>query len=99
MIKCATSYGDSANINPADKKQTFTSLSANKKIKLMQTSRRTLLKQLGLGIAGLGIVQFKTFASPATSFLTFTPADDGPIRLSSNENPYGPSPAARIAMT
>lgn len=65
----------------------------------MQTSRRTLLKQLGLGIAGLGIVQFKTFASPATSFLTFTPADDGPIRLSSNENPYGPSPAARIAMT
>jgi hypothetical protein len=44
-----------------------------KKVKLMQTSRRTLLKQLGFGIAGLGIVQFKTFASPATSFLTFTP--------------------------
>src|SRR5436853_421113 len=64
----------------------------------MQTSRRTLLKQIGLGVAGLGIAQFKTFAVQPTNLLTFGSIDDSPIRLSSNENPYGPSPLARAAM-
>ena len=65
----------------------------------MKANRRSMLKQVGLGIAGLGIAQLKTFALPETRHFTFTPPGDSPIRLSSNENPYGPSPSARTAMT
>ena len=65
----------------------------------MQTNRRKWLQQIGIVTAGLGIAQFKTFASPTTNLLAFAPPDDSPIRLSSNENPYGPSPLARTAMT
>src|SRR4051794_31043134 len=63
----------------------------------MQTNRRIWLKQIGLGAAGIGLSQLKTFASPAFDFPNFAPGD-GTIRLSSNENPYGPSPLARVAM-
>jgi histidinol-phosphate aminotransferase len=64
----------------------------------MGRDRRTVLKQLGLGIAGLGIAPFTTYAAPATTLFDFSSPADSPIRLSSNENPYGPSPLARTAM-
>lgn len=63
----------------------------------MQTNRRYWLKQIVLGVAGVGVANLKSFASPTPDFFKFTP-DDLPIKLSSNENPYGPSPLARIAM-
>jgi histidinol-phosphate aminotransferase len=49
-----------------------------------------------LAFAGLGFASFKDFASPAGPFNIST--ESGPIRLNSNENPYGPSPAARKAI-
>ncbi len=61
-------------------------------------NRRNWLRQIGLVTAGLGVAQFNAFALPPTNHLTFTPTDDIPVRLSSNENPYGPSPLARTAM-
>ena len=65
----------------------------------MPTNRRKWLQQIGLLTAGLGVAQFKTFAMPTTNLLAFETPDNNPIRLSSNENPYGPSPLARAAMT
>ncbi len=63
----------------------------------MATNRRTLLKQLGLGIAGIGLSTQEAFASDQELFGDFQ-ADPIPgLRLSSNENPYGPSPLARQA--
>lgn len=64
----------------------------------MQTNRRNWLKQLGLAVAGLSIAPAKTLGAPATASYLDKP-DEGLIRLSSNENPYGPSPLARIAMS
>ena len=63
----------------------------------MQTNRRKWLKQIGLGVAGIGVARLQTFASPANDLLKYNP-NDLPIKLSSNENPYGPSPLARNAM-
>lgn len=65
----------------------------------MNTNRRKWLQQIGLVTTGLGIAQFKTFASPTTSPLTFAQPDDNQIRLNSNENPYGASPLAIAGMT
>src|SRR2546421_8424676 len=62
----------------------------------MQTNRRNWLRQIGLATAGLSVAQFKTFAWPAAN--PFNPQGDAPVRLSSNENPYGPSTLARTAM-
>jgi histidinol-phosphate aminotransferase len=64
----------------------------------MQTNRRKWLQQIGLLTAGLGSIQLKALAVPVCDRLTFAPPGDNPIRLSSNENPYGPSPLARSAM-
>jgi histidinol-phosphate aminotransferase len=64
----------------------------------MYTSRRTLLKQLGLGIAGLGILPFKNLAAPISNLNYPGITENSPLRLSMNENPYGPSPMARTAM-
>jgi len=64
----------------------------------MIKNRRIWLKQVGLGIVGLGIGQLKTFASPTPDYFNSNPSDI-PIRLNLNENPYGPSPSAQIAMT
>lgn len=64
----------------------------------MQTSRRYWLKQLGLGVAGISLANFRTLASP-TPDLYKHDLEDLPVRLSSNENPYGPSPLARAAMS
>ncbi|MFT4017439.1 MAG: histidinol-phosphate transaminase [Agriterribacter sp.] len=63
----------------------------------MSSNRRSWLKQIGLGVAGLTISRLETIASPSHSF-TREFIVDKPIRLSSNENPYGPSPLARKAM-
>ena len=65
----------------------------------METNRRKWLKQIGLVFVGVGFSGLKTIASPVTK--TSYPApdtNDNITRLSSNENPYGPSPMARRAM-
>jgi histidinol-phosphate aminotransferase len=62
----------------------------------MSTNRRTWLKQSGLAIAGLALLNDSLHASPELDFKRNPPG--GPVRLSSNENPYGPSPMARKAM-
>src|SRR5215208_3770051 len=65
----------------------------------MGTNRRLLLKQIGLGLAGIGLANIKSFASPATqNFIDDLGSGDNPVILSSNENPYGPSPLARKAL-
>lgn len=64
----------------------------------MQASRRRWLKQIGLGVAGIGLGNFQSFAAPGGD--PFAPYfNDLPIKLSANENPYGPSSLARAAMT
>ncbi len=74
-----------------EKKETF---------ELAETNRRKWLKQLGLIFLGAGIAPLETFASPIIKNSHFIPdPEDGPtVRISSNENPYGPSPMARTAM-
>lgn len=64
----------------------------------MESNRRLWLKQISLGVAGIGLSNFQSFASLTNDFFKFSP-DNLPIKLSSNENPYGPSPLARTAMT
>lgn len=51
-----------------------------------------------LSAAGIGLFRLDTFAMPEANLLA-PPAGGTPIRLSSNENPYGPGPMARKAMT
>lgn len=63
----------------------------------MQTNRRNWIKQLGLATAGLGAGKLTALAEP-TGFLREIQGAGLPIKLSSNENPYGPSPLARRAM-
>src|ERR1035438_6775350 len=63
----------------------------------MQTNRRNLIKQISLTLVGLGIVPIKDFAFPID--LLNDEQANNPIRLSSNENPYGPSPLALSAMS
>lgn len=60
-------------------------------------NRRNWLKQTGLGIAGLGMIPFEGFAI-STGNDSIEEKNEGPIRLRSNENPYGPSVSARKAM-
>ncbi len=64
----------------------------------MQTDRRNWLKQMSLGAIGISASRLQSFASPTPVFLKHSTAD-APIKLSSNENPYGPSPLARIAIS
>ncbi len=63
----------------------------------MQTNRRLWLKQIGLSVAGIGLANLNTFASAQQDLFEIN-NDDLPIKLSSNENPYGPSGLARTAM-
>lgn len=64
------------------------------------TNRRKWLKLMGLGIAGMSVSPLTLWAAPGIKQQSsHTPDADNPIRLSSNENPYGPSPLARAAMT
>jgi len=65
----------------------------------METNRRKWLKQIGLVVVGVGLARLKTIASPIVKTDYFIPgADDKVVRISSNENPYGPSLMARTAM-
>ena len=63
----------------------------------MPTNRRHWLKQLALGVTGVGLANLQSIALPTQDIFNFS-TDDLPIKLSSNENPYGPSPLARAAM-
>src|SRR5690349_576421 len=58
--------------------------------------RRDWLKRSSLAIAGLGISIPQIASAKEIDHRRFY--DGGPIRLTSNENPYGPSPMARKAM-
>src|SRR6476660_1831939 len=62
----------------------------------MATNRRLWLKQIGLGVAGVGLANIKSYASPVFSenFLDDLESNNNTIILRSNENPYGPSPLA-----
>lgn len=61
-------------------------------------NRRNWLLQSSLALTGLSIFPFTGFAAPAPPLpeAGYKPGD--PIRLNCNENPYGPSPAAQMAM-
>jgi histidinol-phosphate aminotransferase len=63
----------------------------------METNRRLWLKKIGIGVAGIGLTNFNSLASPLVSEnLTASFENDANlIFLRSNENPYGPSPLAR----
>jgi histidinol-phosphate aminotransferase len=61
-------------------------------------NRRNWLKQISLGTVALGLYNFEAFAKPTEEYI-FPDLDNSPIALRSNENPYGPSPLARAAMT
>jgi histidinol-phosphate aminotransferase len=63
----------------------------------MQTDRRNWLRQLSIVTAGLSVGPLKAFASPSHHYFK-KHKGDSPIILRSNENPYGPSPLARLAM-
>ncbi|MFM2360331.1 MAG: hypothetical protein RLY16_2324 [Bacteroidota bacterium] len=61
----------------------------------MSISRRLLLKQIGLGVAGIGLSNFSGIAHAQQPTRQIS---NGPIKLSSNENPYGPPPKAQQEM-
>ncbi|MBF4465560.1 histidinol-phosphate transaminase [Flavobacterium sp. LC2016-12] len=61
-------------------------------------NRRNWLKQISLGTIALGFYNVEAFAKPVEESV-FPDLDNAPITLRSNENPYGPSPLARAAMT
>ena len=65
----------------------------------METNRRLWLKKIGIGVAGIGLSNFNSFASPLVSenLISSIENDANLIFLRSNENPYGPSPLARKA--
>lgn len=63
----------------------------------MESTRRRWFKQIGLGVAGIGLANYQSLANPVNDIFNFSPGNL-PVKLSSNENPYGPSPMARKAM-
>ncbi|AWI26916.1 pyridoxal phosphate-dependent aminotransferase [Flavobacterium pallidum] len=65
----------------------------------MEAGRRLWLKKIGIGMAGIGLANFNSFASPLVSENSMDrfETDAEFIFLRSNENPYGPSPLARKA--
>lgn len=60
----------------------------------MDDSRRQWIRRLGIVIAGAGLARTNVLAMPATG----NTLCETKIRLSSNENPYGPSRKAHSAM-
>ena len=56
----------------------------------MSTNRRNWIKQVGLGAAGLGTSGLCSFAN-AQAVSTPGSNNNQPIKLNSNENPYGVS--------
>jgi histidinol-phosphate aminotransferase len=63
----------------------------------MKSNRRNWVKKIGLLAAAFYVAKAETIATPFTYYF---PDDNSelPTRLSSNENPYGPSPSARASM-
>ncbi|MGH9969050.1 MAG: histidinol-phosphate transaminase [Pyrinomonadaceae bacterium] len=61
-------------------------------------SRRGFAKILGAGAAYAALKPTIASAAPVLRFVSHTGQNTGIVRLSSNENPYGPSPAALKAM-
>ena len=53
---------------------------------------------MGMSVAGLGLGKMEGLAAPLSDYPALRPLDGGPIKLNSNENPYGPSPMAKDAM-
>ncbi len=68
-------------------------------IKTTGLSRRGFTKLLGAGAAYAALRPSLGFSSPASSPVALEKKTAGIVRLSSNENPYGASPAAFKAMT
>jgi histidinol-phosphate aminotransferase len=64
---------------------------------MLESNRRHWLKQIGLSVAGIGLSKLDAISAPKDLLVKHS-ANNLPIRLSSNENPYGPSPLARAAM-
>jgi histidinol-phosphate aminotransferase len=64
----------------------------------MDTKRRYWIKKAGLSLASLTVLNNLSNAMPAYESDDFYLPPDTPIKLTSNENPYGPSPLARKAM-
>src|SRR5215471_3131194 len=64
----------------------------------VSVSRRTFAKLLGVGAAAVVVRPSFTFAKP-TQAITTPLTEGGIVRLSANENPYGPSPKALQAMS
>ncbi|WP_037360603.1 histidinol-phosphate transaminase [Asinibacterium sp. OR53] len=66
----------------------------------MLSNRRNWLKQMGLGALSISVSRLNGFASAPPAYIPrYNLADGQSVRLSSNENPYGPSPMARAAMS
>jgi histidinol-phosphate aminotransferase len=63
----------------------------------MSTTRRSWLKQAGISLAGVTLFNNLASASTFDEYDADLPPNDI-IKLTSNENPYGPSPMARKAM-
>jgi histidinol-phosphate aminotransferase len=64
----------------------------------MSVSRRRFAQLLGASAAAVVVRPSLSFAKP-TQAITKPLAEGGVVRLSANENPYGPSPKALQAMT
>ena len=64
----------------------------------MSVSRRRFAQLLGVGAAAVVVRPPFSFAKP-TQAVTTPLTEGGIVRLSANENPYGPSPKALQAMT
>ena len=62
-------------------------------------SRRRFAHLLGAGAAAVVVRPPLSFAKPTQSIATFLPSAGNVLRLSANENPYGPSSKALEAMT
>src|SRR5881227_3730840 len=65
----------------------------------MSISRRRFAQQLGAGAAVAVVRPPLSFAKPTQSVATSSTAGGNIVRLSANENPYGPSPKAFQAIT
>lgn len=63
----------------------------------MTTNRRFWLKQIGLGLFGIGMIDFKAYGTSPNPKRIGEEIEniDTSLLLRSNENPYGPSPLAR----
>src|SRR3989440_7602988 len=65
----------------------------------MSISRRKFAQLLGISVATVVVRPPVSFAKPTQSVTTPLAEDGGIVRLSANENPYGPCPKALQAMT